>query len=262
MRRRVIAAMIATVAVSAAACTEVSTDPNAVAAIQFDNAGYPSVVAGDSLRDSLGILLPLSAIALNNDGDPIEGAEIVYSSPDTVLRMDPGGVVFARGLNPGGAATRVFATVGSLQSQSVSLLTVSRADTMTAVVEADTTSGQIFDEAAFNVRGDTVASTPRAPIPGWLVSFQLRYRGALLPAGDSSVAYPMVTAANRRIPMFVDTTDAQGRAGRQVFLRSPRLPEDTIYLIARTHRRKQGTTPLTAETRLIFRQGGSPSRVP
>ena len=270
MRGRTVAAiagMVATVLVGA--CTDVSTDPNAVAAIQFDNAGYPSVVVGDSLRDSLGLLLPLAAIALNNDGNPIDDAEIVYSSPDTVLRMDPGGVVFARGLNPGGTATRVFATVGSLQSQSVLLFTVPRADSIAPVAVADTAIGTpalgatiSTREIVFSLFGDTVAGRPKMPVQGWLVSFQLRYRGALISPTDSSVAFSW-TGQTRRLLSFVDTTDAQGRAGRKLHVQTFRAPEDTIFVVATARRRRDGSSLLRAETRIILRQGTSPSnRVP
>jgi hypothetical protein len=251
--------MLLATSIAATACTDVSTDPDAVAALQFDGAGYPSVVVGDSLRDSLGFLLPLSATALNNDGDPIPDADVVYSSPDTVLEMKAGGVVFARGLNPSGAATRVFATVGSLQSQSASLFTTIRADALAPAVEADTSNGQVSAELAFVLSGDTVANAPKMTVPGWLVSFRLNYRGADVSPTDTTVGYITQIVGNRRAVSFIDTTDASGRVGRQVFIRAARQPEDTVFLIATAHRRKIGTVPLTAQIRLILRQGSASS---
>jgi len=70
---------------ASAACTEVGTDPNAVVAIRFDGAAYPSIVLGDSLRDSLGTVQKVVATGLNYKNDPVEGAQFVFSSPDTVL---------------------------------------------------------------------------------------------------------------------------------------------------------------------------------
>jgi hypothetical protein len=270
MRTRILGMLVAT-SIAASACTDVSTDPDAVAALQFDGAGYPSVVVGDSLRDSLGFLLPLSATALNNDGDPIPDADVVYSSPDTVLEMKDGGVVFARGLNPSGAATRVFATVGSLQSQSVSLFTTVRADSIWYVVEADTANrsdldvgATLDDDLLFAVFGDTAAGKPKVAVQGWLVSFQLRYRGTLLSPTDTSVAYSYVRPGSntRRTPSFIDTTDAQGRAGRRLRLQTFRGPEDTVFVIATAQRRKTGLAPLTSQMRIIVRTPTSSSRVP
>ena len=256
-------------AIAATACTEVSTDPDGVAALQFNGTGYPSIVVGDSLRDSLGVLLPLSATALNNDGEPIPNAAVVYSSPDTVLEMKGGGVVFARGFNPGGAATRVFATVGSLQSQSASLFTTVRANSIAFVVEADTATGSptdgatLNDDLLFTVLGDTAAGKPKVAALGWLVSFQLRYRNALLSPADTSVAYSYVLGGSRRILSYIDTTDASGRAGRRLRVQSFRAPEDTVFVIATARARKQGLAPLTSEMRIIVRQGSpSSNRVP
>ena len=259
MRTRIVV-MLAAASIAATGCTEVSTDPDAVAALQFNGAGYPSIVVGDSLRDSLGTLLPLTATALNNDGEPIPDAEVVYSSPDTVLEMKSGGVVFARGLNPSGA-TRVFATVGSLQSQSTSLFTTVRADSIAYVLEADTATGlpsdgaTLNDDLMFTVLGDTAAGKPKVAARGWLVSFQLRYRGALLLPTDTSAAYSYVLGGNRRIVSYIDTTDASGRAGRRLRVQSFRAPEDTVLVIATARPRKVGLAPLTSEMRIIVRQG-------
>ena len=260
MSRRVFVSLAAVLGL--AACTEVSTDPDAVAALQFDGAPYPSVVVGDSLRDSLGEVVPLVAIALNNDGEPIPNADVVFSSPDTVLQFLAGGIVFGRVRNPTGTASRVYATVGSLQSQPASLFTAQRADSLAYVVEADTTTTLTSAELEFTVLADTAVGQPKLAVPGWLVSFQLQYRGALLSPADTGIAYTYREVSNRRFLSFVDTTEASGRVSRKVFVRAPRLPEDTIFLVATAQRRKIGTTPLTAKTRLIIRLGASASRTP
>ena len=259
MQRRILAGFVALVA-SSLSCTDVS-DPDGIGALQFDGAPYPSVVVGDSLRDSLGIVRPLVATALSNDGNPLPNADVVFSSPDTVVQIFEDGVVYGRRLNPGGAAVRLFASVGSLQSQPASLFVVPRADSIARAVEADTTTTSVSEELAFSLFGDTAAIGPKVAVPGWLVSFQLKYRGVLVPPTDTTVAYSW-TGTTRRILSIVDTSDASGRVGRRVAVQTPRLPEDTIFLVATARRRRPGTTPLTAETRLIIRQGASSNRVP
>ncbi|HEY5491467.1 MAG TPA: hypothetical protein VIK25_09800, partial [Gemmatimonadaceae bacterium] len=52
-------------------CTNVGTAPNAIVSLAFDTLPYPSVVAGDTLRDSLGRAAPLHALAYNADGNLI-----------------------------------------------------------------------------------------------------------------------------------------------------------------------------------------------
>jgi hypothetical protein len=240
------------------ACTDVGTDPNAVVAIRFEGAAYPSIVAGDSLRDSLGAIQRISATGLNYKNEPVAAAPFVFSSPDTILRMFADGVVFARGRKPDGIPTRVFATSGSLQSQPDSLLVVPRADSMKETTAVDTVpAGGITGETPLQFRlfGDTAAGKPKALIPSWLVSFQLRLHGVLLSPTDTSLAYTFVVANARRVPTFVDTTDATGNAGRAVFVRSisTGLAEDTIFLVATARPRKTGLPPIAAETMILIR---------
>ena len=79
MHRGRLAALLAGAALVAfVACTEVATDPNAVVAIRFDGSAYPSIVVGDSLRDSLGALQPVRATGLNYKSQAVEGAAFVF----------------------------------------------------------------------------------------------------------------------------------------------------------------------------------------
>lgn len=239
-------------ALAATACTNPGTDPDSVEAIRFEGSPYPSIVIGDSLRDSLGAILKLKAVGLNYRGEEVPGAPFVFSSPDTNLRLTADGGVFARSRKVSNTPARVFATSGSLQSVPDSLFTAPRADSIRATAEADTLdrASVSTDEASFMVFGDTVALAPKAPVPGWLVSFRLRYRDVLLPPTDTSIAFTVRTA---RIPSIVDTTDDGGRAGRRYILKAPRSPEDTLFVIATIRQRKAGTDSISAQMRIIFR---------
>jgi hypothetical protein len=108
----------------------------------------------------------------------------------------------------------------------------------------------------FVVFGDTAAVAPKAFVPAWLVSFQLRYRGTLLSPADTTVAYTFfaTTGANaRRVPSSVDTTDVAGKAARAVFVRSISVTEDTIYVIATIRQRKLGSPAKSAQTMILLR---------
>jgi hypothetical protein len=247
-----------------AACSDAGTDPNAVVAVRFDGSAYPSIVAGDSLRDSLGALQPLKATGLNYKGEPVADAAFVFSSPDTILRMFTDGVVFARGRKPDGIPARVVATSGSLQSQPDSLVVVPRADSMKAAKDIDTipmfpTGGTTPDTLRFNIFGDTLAGAPKPPIPSWLVTFQVQHRGVLLSPTDTSFAFTFeritTTTPSRRVATFVDTTDASGKVERRVFVRSlsTGVSEDTIFLIATARARKAGLPPISAKTMILVR---------
>ena len=252
MMRRFALGMVVVVA----ACTDPGTDPNAVVAIRFDGSVYPSIVVGDSLRDSLGALQPIRAAGLNFRGNDVADAEIVFSSPDTNLRVSNAGNVFARSRKVDGTPARLFATVGSLQSQPDSLLTVPRADSIKAQVEADTAIAVSTAprDLMFGLFGDTVALKPKLAVPGWLVSFKVRYHAETLVPTDTSVAFPCRVVEGRgRFHSLVDTTDASGQAGRRICLRNPpRVPVDTAFLIATVQQRKKDSTPKTAQIRLLF----------
>lgn len=246
-----------------AACTQVTTDPNAIVAVRFEGSAYPSIVADDSLRDSLGALQPLRATGLNYKGDPIEGAGFVFSSPDTVLRVYETGDVFATRRKPDGTPARVFATAGKLQSVPDTLLVVQRADSFKATRPTDTifvdaTRGGTSSDVTlmiFSVFGDTATGQPKAPVPSWLVSFQLRYHGTTIQPTDTSFAYTFeVNAAKTaRVRTYVDTTDPTGVASRRVFVRTLSVPEDTVVLIATIHRRKANTVPIRDSTFIVIR---------
>jgi len=246
-----------------AACTEVSTDPDAIVAVRFDGSAYPSIVANDSLRDSLGALQPLRATGLNYKGDPIEGAGFVFSSPDTVLRVYETGDVFATRRKTDATPARVFATAGKLQSVPDSLFVVQRADSMKALRPVDTvivaadggTTGP--DSIMFAVFGDTAAGQPKAPVPAWLVSFLLRYHGTTISTSDTSYAFTFETAGSGnkfvRVQRLIDTTNASGAAGRRVFVRTLSQPEDTIFLIVTMHQRIANSAPIRDSALIVIR---------
>jgi len=258
------------VALVSAACTQVATDPNAVVAVRFDGSAYPSIVAGDSLRDSLGALQPLKATGLNYKDEPVPGVLFVFSSPDTILRMFKDGVVFARGRKTDGAPARVFATLGSLPSTPDTLFVVPRADSIKAVKDVDTLGVGTTGNAStgvetprpiqFSLFGDTLRGAPKAPVQAWLVSFQLHYRGTPLPPTDTSKAYTFVISGSgataRLIPTFVDSTDASGKAERGVFVKSvpANVAEDTIFLVATARARKAGVAPISDTTMILLRR--------
>ena len=264
---------VAVLAVSvAAACTEVSTDPNAVVAVRFDGSAYLSIVAGDSLRDSLGVLQPLRATGLNYKGDSVPGATFAFFSPDTVLRILEGGNVFATRRKADASPARVYASLGSLQSQPDTLWVVPRADTIKATKQADTALFRASAGAStsptptpttFQVLGDTAAGKPKLAIQGWLVSFRLRYHGTTISTSDTSFAYVFELAGSgtsqRRVQRAIDTTDASGNAGHRVFVRTLTAAEDTIVLLATVRQRKEGTDPISDSTLIIIRPAPPPA---
>jgi hypothetical protein len=85
MIRLVIAAVVVALAV-AGACTDVSTDPEAITAIGFETVPAPGVVLGDTLRDTTEAVVPLSAQAYNVRGEVIADAPMTFTADDRSRR--------------------------------------------------------------------------------------------------------------------------------------------------------------------------------
>lgn len=217
---------LATLALAATtACANLGTDPAAAVAISFDSTAlpYPAVVAGDTLRDSTGQVTRLRATALNYRNEALADAPIEFFSPDTLARVDRDGLVIGR-VASSSASARVFADVGTLQSQPVQLVVTDRPDSVAAVgAAADTVTLRIPDVAGANVFGPfQVRVLHRVPgqdptgVRAWRVHFTLTYRGQLLAPTDTAAAYLL---SNTRRPSPDAVTDATGQAGVSVRVR-------------------------------------------
>jgi hypothetical protein len=197
------------------ACTTVGTDPTQVVAIAFDSLPFPSIVAGDTLRDEAGVAQRLIATAFNSNGDVIDGAPFTFSV------LDPGGTISAEGFlvstDPGATSLRAVAQAGSLQSRPLSIVVTPRPDSMDAngtvplvTFDLENAATQISGPVGVKVLSNT--ATPPAPVRSWLVHFSLEYRGN--PVAENSTGMWLVDESDRR--SVVDTTDAGGVAARRV----------------------------------------------
>jgi len=236
--------------VAAAACSDVTSDPKVPFSIEFNGAPAPSVVLGEQMFDSLGIVAPLVAHVFNSRGDEIAGAAVTYHvvAYDNVPKTNPAfsdsvplTVDAATGVVTGKSApvyatktARVYAQAGSLQSRTVIITATRHPDTLVAggrLVDSTTLSFLNTDSllvpatSAFNVR---VLHTTGAPataadsaVPAYLVRFRI-----VQPAGASTdTSYVMLTNGDRK-RSELDTTDASGNASRQLRIRRVNFPFD------------------------------------
>ena len=79
---------VALIALAAFACTEVSDSSTSVLSIQFDSLGAPSVVVGDTLRDTTGAVIVPVVHAFNFNGEEIIPAPVWFQSPDSGVAVD------------------------------------------------------------------------------------------------------------------------------------------------------------------------------
>jgi hypothetical protein len=226
----VIAAMIAV----SAACTQVGTDPAAVVALVFDALPFPAVVAGDTLRNEAGVVVPLVATPVNSDGNTVEGAAVDFLALDPGVSITDGGII----VSTNGSATttttaRLVAQVGTLQSRPLTLVITQSPDSAEQTGTVDTlrysaVPNSVNASSAITVHVLSTAGDEPANVRGWLVKYTVTYNGTERPANDSTLAW-FIDPSNRR--SAVDTTEADGRASRRLRMLPTGLADDADSLL-------------------------------
>jgi hypothetical protein len=214
------------IALAFSACLDFSTDPDALLYITFDPLPFPSVVAGDTLRDSTGVVAPLRAKAVNGRGEEISNAAVrYYAVRDTAGALDidsTAGVVVSSDAKP--QAVRVVASVGSLQSAPALLSVTTSPDSLAPETANDTISYSFTDttlniSAALRVKVlHNDSSTFWSGVNGWIVRYTLE--------DPADTVYASVFGENNRVLsaapnglFHVDTTGADGGAARKLRIR-------------------------------------------
>jgi hypothetical protein len=219
--------LIVLAAALAGSCTEVSTSPTKAVALQFDSLPFPAVVAGDTLRDSLGRAAPLHALAFNSRQEVIPGAAISYVAIDTGITITADGYVTAQRQY---GTVRILASVGGLQAKD-SVQVARRPDLVIVTGKlSDTLHYVLPDNAAQNlsaplgvqiITADTAGGI--GGTRGWLVSYQVFFRGQPLAPRDTTVA--SLWGDDGKVS-WIDTTDATFSASRKLRVR-PQAPTFT-----------------------------------
>lgn len=209
--KRILAACAGAAAL-ALACTDITGSKDQVLSIQFDTLASPSVVIGDSLRDSTGALALPHVTAYNFEGSVVAAPRVRYTSANRGVTVDSvTGVI--RGDSLRSTPVRIIATVGDIQAQQLLAVTL-RPDSMFATVARDTILYSLLDTTVNLSKAATVSLRHGKPgadsaVASYLVSFSISS------ATNSSIA-DLVDDNGRK--SRVDTTDASGLAGRRIRL--------------------------------------------
>lgn len=204
------------------ACTELGSDPQAAVAIELEPLPVPSVVVGDTLRDSTGAVVTPLARAINVNNEVIAGAPVRFLALDTaVVGIDSAtGVIVGKRLG----TTPVIARIQGLQSERITVVVTLRPDTAYGLDSLQRTM-------QFSLASPTAASSgPLRVFVGHdtvlagldtaiaVPSYLVRYR-IVFPT-DGSVSdtdtTKVVLANDLGRPSTMDTTDASGIASRAV----------------------------------------------
>ena len=212
----------------AAACVDINTSPTAILSIQFDTLASPSVVVGDTLRDTTGAVAIPVVHAFNFKGEEIPAPPIFFLSPDSGITVDSlTGIVVGDSLRS--TPARVIASVGPLQAVQNVDVTL-RPDLLVAVNAVD------------SLQYSPIDSTLNVSVP-----LQVKLTHGIAP-NDSVVksyivSFAIVEQSNPQLgqlvndggkPSVVDTTDASGLAGRKIRIRAVNItaPRDSIVVNA------------------------------
>jgi hypothetical protein len=188
--------------------------------MQFDSLSAPSVVVGDTLRDTTGAVVRPVVHAFNFQGEEIIPTPVFFLSPDSGVTVDSvTGIVVGDSLRS--TPARIVATVGILQAIQFVDVTL-RPDLVQAVNALDSLQYSLLDTTLnvsplLQVRVAHGVAPNDSTVKSYIVSF------AIVAQGDPQLGELVNDAGKASV---VDTTDASGMAGRKIrlhpaFLRSP-----------------------------------------
>ena len=234
---------------AALACGDVSGSSTSVLSIQFDSLAAPSVVVGDTLRDTTGAVIIPMVHAFNFKGDEIVPVTVRFQSPDSGVIVDSlTGIVVADSLRS--TPARIVATVANLQAIQKVDVTL-RPDLIAAVNGFDSLSYSLLD-STLNVSPQLTVKLSHGVAPNdtavksYIVSF------AIVSQSNSQLGQ-LVNDAGK--PSIVDTTDANGMAGRAIRLHPLFLTSGTTVdsIIVNATAKYRGATVSGSPVRLVLK---------
>jgi hypothetical protein len=215
-------------AIIGVACVDMSA-PKGPASISLLQLPSPSVVVGDSMRDSTGAPAKLNVIAYDASGTPLSDVTPEFFITDTGAAAH---IVSATGVLVGDklGSVRIIGQIGSLQTP-VATIPVTVAPTLIARVAAskDTLEAPLTADTSVASRGKLAAAVfvtgaEKAGAEKFVVRFTLVYA----PRSASNAQPAVFLADDQGKPSVVDTTDASGRASRDVIVITPFLGDSAV----------------------------------
>lgn len=234
----------------ALACSDVSGSSTSVLSIQFDSLAAPSVVVGDTLRDTTGAVIVPSVHAFNFKGEEITSVPVWFHSPDSGVVVDSAtGIIVGDSLRS--TPVRIVASVGTLQAIQRVDLTL-RPDFITALHGRDSLSYSVLDTTLNVTSGQTMLTVELthgigpndSAVKSYIVSFEI------VEQADPRLA-ELVNGSGK--PSVVDTTDAAGVAGRQIKLHPLFLTSSVDSIIVNATARFRGIPVSGSPVRLVLK---------
>jgi len=217
--------------VSALACHDISVGAGKAAAVSLDSLASPSIVVGDTLRDTLGVARPLRGTAYDDNGDPIPGFTLRFRALDPGITVDSiTGVAVADSIRS--TPSRIIVDAKGLQTSPVNLFVVPVPDTFFVASSPDSlvysltdTTPALSGPLSVIVGHRSSATLGYDPVQAYIVSYTMTYP-------TDTVLARLVNGNNNRTT--VDTTASDGSASVAVRLRPLSLtqPTDSVVVLA------------------------------
>jgi hypothetical protein len=217
-------------------CLELNTDPDVPFAIEFDSLPWPSLLSGDSMRDSLGVVRPLAVKAYNTDGDLITGTGTAWFVLDTGATVDEDGIMTTTRRD---GTVRVLGSVGALQSPQRLIRIARRPDTLFTSQDTLLTFAYILPDASsnltptmtVNLRTTDTTGGLSPGVQGWIVRWRAVHEGDTLALSDTTIVTLQTSGGSR---LGQDTTASEGTSVRRLRIWANTLPAsvDSFYVVA------------------------------
>lgn len=230
MNRRIATLVVVVAALVAVACVDMSA-PKGALSISSLVLPSPSVVVGDTMRDSVGVAAPLRVIAFDADDKPIADVAAQFFITDSLAvgHLDKGNVV----VGDKQGSLHIIGQVSGIQTLPVTLPVTVKPTVFALGAKVDTLTVPFA-----NATDTTRTSTKTVAIPVTLkglgdtaaVGFVVKYALTSAPAtksGSTLAAVSLVADDASRIVSGVDTTDGSG-ASRLLLVRSPLLADQAL----------------------------------
>ena len=230
----------------AAACTDISGSSTSVLSIQFDSLSAPSVVVGDTLRDTTGAVVRPVVHAFNFQGKEIIPAPVFFLSPDSGITVDSAtGIVVGDSLRS--TPARIVATAGTLQAiQNVDVTL--RPDLVQAVNSLGSLQYSPIDTTLnvsplLQVKLMHGVAPNDSAVKSYIVSF------AIVAQSDPRLSELVNDAGKASV---VDTTDASGIAGRKIRLHPVFLKSAVDSIVINATAKYRGVQVNGSPVRLVL----------
>ncbi len=239
MTRRIVLAVAAVAGAAALACRAIPAPPDGVLSLSQVIFPAPGVLAGDTLRDSLGRAAPLRIVAYGTGGeeDTITRITPVFTTLDPGVHITKDGYVIGDSVRI--TPVRIVGTVGTLQTSTGTLAVIPHPDTVTATttrlaavsysIYDSTSSSNVSGPMTINVSNRALAPTGNGGVQAVSVRYAIAYQPATI---DGSLAAVLQKSTVRSV---ADTTDGSGNASHTVRIRAPKLassaPDSVVVLV-------------------------------